>query len=142
MQSSDKGKSPDEQLTQGLAVIEQQHAQYRNELSLWVKDTVLARVNNIASSPDSHNSVFCNPDNITITIYLSAEDFLRFFNDRPDVPPIVQEDEIIMIVRDAIQQPGYTVEVLFQDWWPYGNDTWFTIQLKKPLGESTKNPSN
>jgi len=137
MRKPDNNQSLDDLLARGLQAVAGQHAKYREQLLLWVKNKVLAHVDNITREPSSHNSVFRNPDSIKITIYLSFEEFLWFFDilgRDSDIPPIVGKDEITRIIGNAIRQQDYTVEVFFEDWWP--NDAWFNILLTKQLNIS------
>ncbi len=144
MTTLDWASGPVNELAEGFRAIEAQHAQYRDQLLVWVRNAALAHVNSIANSPNNYNSVFRNPDSITITIYFSLEDFFWFFNivrwDNSARPPIVESSEITNIVGNAIQQKEYALQVLFEDSWP--NDQWFHIILTKHLDNPTENPSN
>lgn len=132
-------------LAEGFQKIETQHALYREQMLQWIQTKVVGQISAIIKSPLTHSSVFWDPDEIKIAIFISKEEFWSFFGipERDKIRlPIRETDEIQQIVQDAIKQPGYTVTVGFWDWWPHDENTWFNIQLKKQLNKSIENPSN
>jgi hypothetical protein len=122
-------------IASSLLAIESIHADYRKKFIKGVSDCVLAKTNAIVKNPSIATSIFRIPDSIQISIEVPFNELGRFFENNTDEfnPPILNKDEILALVKEALKQDWYTVSVEFWDGWPHGEVSGFTINLQKNI---------